>query len=278
MAIIIDGKVYRNLQEQVQKNKDDIETKQDKLVAGENITINGNTISAKGGSGTPSDYDTVKAQVETNRVAINTEEESRKASYTKVETEISSLSSSIDDRFGTIEESISEKQNKLEAGDNITIKNNVISSTGTPTDYATVKAQVETNTTDINDLSDKVSPIEDMCSRDNLTKSPDEINQYITQLKDSSPSYYRMSVVGKDITITVGVSTETYSYNKVMKVEFWYDKGSSCYQGYFIKRPTDTQIGDMVVVSLLNISSIKIDTIGTTAVYYLGYNADEWFA
>lgn len=71
MAIIINGKVYRNLQEQVGENAKDIEDiqtkdlaqdeaiseiqealpyKQDKLTAGDNITIEDNVISATGGS------------------------------------------------------------------------------------------------------------------------------------------------------------------------------------------------------------------------------------
>ena len=70
MSITINGKVYRNLQEQVEKNKEDIEDinytllqdgeaisdlqeampyKQDKLTAGDNITIENNVISATGG-------------------------------------------------------------------------------------------------------------------------------------------------------------------------------------------------------------------------------------
>lgn len=69
MALIKDGVVYRNLQEQVQKNADDIqdildagetfqaaiddlyENKQNKLTAGENITIIDDVISATGGGG-----------------------------------------------------------------------------------------------------------------------------------------------------------------------------------------------------------------------------------
>lgn len=58
MALIKDGVIYRNLQQQVGKNKDDIEElqegKQDKLIAGANITINeNNVISASGGELSP---------------------------------------------------------------------------------------------------------------------------------------------------------------------------------------------------------------------------------
>lgn len=50
----IDGIIYRNLQEQVQKNMEDIQELQES------------------GSGTPADYDTVKAQVTTNKNNIIT--------------------------------------------------------------------------------------------------------------------------------------------------------------------------------------------------------------
>lgn len=247
MAIIIDGKVYRNLQEQVQKNKDDIETKQDKLIAGDNITINGNTISSKGGSGTPSDYDTVKAQVEANRVAINTEEESRKASYTKVETEISSLSETLDDTVGKLEEKIS-----------------------------TVKAQVATNTSDLSDLTDKVSGIEDMVCIDDKTTVPSEINQYITQLKTSG--YHRVSAKSKDMTVKLyWSSTSSTAYSNIMKLEVWYDTNSTGYMALMLKgQGSSGSTFDLVPIAAVNLYNVEITSIGTQAEYTLGYDSSYW--
>lgn len=243
MAIIIDGKVYRNLQEQVQKNKDDIETKQDKLIAGENITINGNTISSKGGSGTPSDYDKVKAQVEANRLAINTEEESRKAAYTKVEAEISSLSTDTDDRFGKVEESISSLSSLKD---------------------------------DINYLTDKTSSLEDMACMDDATTSPSEINQYITKLKTGL--YQRVSVKSSNMTVKLTWSSiSSTAYGNIMKLEVWYDSESTGYMVLMLKGQSATATTfEMVPIAAVNLQNVEITNIGTQAEYTLGYNYNEW--
>lgn len=245
--IVINGKVYRNTQEQVQKNKEDIETKQDKLIAGTNITINGNTISATGGGGTPSDYDTVKAQVETNRLAIATEEESRKASYTKVESDISSVSTSLDDLKGTVEENVSNINKSL---------TNINS--------------------DLSDLQDKVSPIEDMCCRDNVTTGIDEINQYISKLK-TQQDYFKIVICGYNLSFTLSTSTgSTSSLSTIVKAEIWYDKSATAYMGIFTKAQATGNAFECSTVGCIHVSNIEISTIGTQAHYYLGYNAEGW--
>ncbi len=148
MAIVIDGKIYRNLQEQVQKNKDDIEKlqsdetdiqtalngKQDKLTAGDNITIIDNVISSTGGD--------VDAEAEAREEAdnalsdridrVNTniaaESKSRADADTIINFKINSLDSGLKSEISramTAEtlnaQNIETKQDKLTVGDPIEI-------------------------------------------------------------------------------------------------------------------------------------------------------------
>jgi len=130
------------LNTQVTTNTTDITTlktsKQDKLTAGDNITISeDNVISATGGSG---DISALQTQVDTNtsNIATNT------TNITTNITDITTLKTS--------------KQDKLTAGDNITISDdNVISATGGSGDISALQTQVDTNTSDIDELKTDVA-------------------------------------------------------------------------------------------------------------------------
>lgn len=128
MAIEIDGKIYRNIPEQVKKNKEDIEELQ-----------------KSGGGSTPSDYASVKAQVTENKTnlavympKVNTNTSNISTLTTNLTTETtnrinkddelqSAINSETDARTASYSKLLTEKQDKLTAGSNIDITNNVIS-------------------------------------------------------------------------------------------------------------------------------------------------------
>jgi hypothetical protein len=126
--------------------KTELEAKQDKLVAGDNITISGNVISSTGG------VSDAYTKAETNNL-LNTKQDkgnyALKSDIPKVDltgyalkSEIPTKTSNLtnDSGFLTQHQDISGKQDKLIAGDNITIEGNIISSTGGSVDlsnYAT---------------------------------------------------------------------------------------------------------------------------------------------
>lgn len=124
--IEINGKVYRTLPEQVDKNKEDIAELQKKSVE-------------------PEDYAEVKAQVTTNKTDLSVYKpkvNSNTSDISKLKTNIadeisarqskdselqSAINSEEDARVAAYTKLNNEKQDKLTAGDNITITDNVIS-------------------------------------------------------------------------------------------------------------------------------------------------------
>ena len=131
-----------------------LDSKQDTLIAGENITISGNVISSTGGSGglTPQEAQT-----------MIDESISGKADTTAVTEAISSAVSgkaNSDDVYTKTETNslLESKQNVLEAGENITISGNVISSTGgglTPQEAQTMIDQSISGKANTNDVYTK---------------------------------------------------------------------------------------------------------------------------
>lgn len=111
---------YYNIQQTDAVITSAIAGKQDTLIAGDNITISGNVISASGGGGggmTPSE---VQSMIDN--------------SISDVEIQIDDIEQVMNERFSTVEEmfngleyEIGNKQDTLSAGTNITIVDNVIS-------------------------------------------------------------------------------------------------------------------------------------------------------
>lgn len=116
--------------------QENIDGKQDKLTAGENITIEGNVISSTTDSGTDEKISKLEDKIdnEINR-ALN-EELSLQGNITKEKEDRVSADN-------TLQENIDAKQDKLTAGDNIKIEGNVISATGgsTPIDYVDLSSE-----------------------------------------------------------------------------------------------------------------------------------------
>lgn len=106
---------------------EEIATKQDKLIAGDNITIDGNVISATGG--------TVDAYTKAETDAL-LDDKQDKGDYA-TETELTS--------------GLATKQNTLTAGENITIENDVISASGGGTsDYSDLTNKPQINSVELN--------------------------------------------------------------------------------------------------------------------------------
>ena len=102
--------------------KDTLDSKQNILIAGNNITIDGNTISSSGGGGgiTQADLNTKQDFINDGDLFF-----SKTAGLVSAINSLDKLASRI-----YVDNELNEKQNTLTAGDNIMIANNVISSTG----------------------------------------------------------------------------------------------------------------------------------------------------
>ena len=116
--------------------QENIDAKQNKLTAGDNIKIEGDVISSTAGSGSDEKISKLEDKVdnEINR-ALN-EELSLQGNITKEKEDRVSADN-------TLQENIDGKQDKLTAGENIKIEGNVISATGgsTPTDYVDLSSE-----------------------------------------------------------------------------------------------------------------------------------------
>ena len=123
--------------------KNDIEAlntnKQDKLTAGSNITISGNTISAVN---TIYDDTAVKNDIE----ALNTNKQDKLTAGTNISINGNTISSTYTYNDTSVKNDIANlktnKQDKLQAGSNITITNNTISAVNTIYDDTAVKTDI----------------------------------------------------------------------------------------------------------------------------------------
>ena len=118
--------------------KNDIEAlntnKQDKLTAGSNITINGNTIS--------STYTYNDTAVKTDIANLKSNKQDKLTAGTNISISGNTISSTYTYNDTAIKNSIAGKQDKLTAGANISISNNTISAVNTIYDDTAVKTDI----------------------------------------------------------------------------------------------------------------------------------------
>ena len=132
MIKVID-KEYRNIQEQVKKNKDDIQTLYsvftDYFVAGDNITITPieNNTKARISATLETAIDDTLSTSSTNPVQNKVITQA----LGNADNQINGLDTRVDNNYQAIQLLETNKQDKLTAGDNITIENGVISATNT---------------------------------------------------------------------------------------------------------------------------------------------------
>lgn len=108
--------------------KTELNNKQDKLVAGSNITIVNNVISAVGGNSSGGTVVDAYTKTETDNLLSEKQDKGNYALKSEIPTNVSQLNN--DKGYLTEHQDISGKQDKLIAGNNITIVGNVISATG----------------------------------------------------------------------------------------------------------------------------------------------------
>ena len=168
--------------------KSELDGKQDKLTAGDNITIVNNVISSTGGGGGSVDLSAyaktvdVNASLATKQDKISDLDDIREGaakgatalqSYTETDPIYSADKPSI-----ALKSELDGKQDKLTAGDNITIVNNVISSTGGGGGSVDLSAYAKT--VDVNaslaTKQDKISDLDDI--REGAAKGATALQSY----------------------------------------------------------------------------------------------------
>lgn len=212
MPIIIDGKTYRNLTEQVKKNMDDIKELQDKAsgeVTKDYVDTQDEALQGQITENT-TDITELKSNTQANTTDIAALETSKQNTLSQAQ--LNAVNSGITaTKVSKYDDYENTKQGKLTAGDNITISaDNVISATGGGGTSDVTKAyvdaqdeklqqQITTTDTTVQALNEEVATIK----TDTIPTINNTLNNKLDKATTTSGSYAYVRNGTKDETIPV---------------------------------------------------------------------------
>lgn len=212
MPIIIDGKTYRNLTEQVKKNMDDIKELQDKAsgeVTKDYVDTQDEALQGQITENT-TDITELKSKTQANTTDIAALETSKQNTLSQAQ--LNAVNSGITaNKVSKYDEYENTKQGKLTAGDNITISaDNVISATGGGGTSDVTKAyvdaqdeklqqQITTTDTTVQALNEEVATIK----TDTIPTINNTLDNKLDKTTTTSGSYAYVRNGTKDETIPV---------------------------------------------------------------------------